>query len=182
VSQDTINSDIAQLLPGVFESGKTYRASAWCLADAGERCRLFFGDSNLEYGAPYENAVTQSLWGNGSWQSISASLTLSHSERLNVFLYSPIGQVIYDDVQVEEISSYLLTVTKAGTGTGTVTGSGIDCGTDCTEMYLEGTVLNLKATPDADSEFQGWLVNGQAVTGAIPVNEVVNVTAAFNKK
>ena len=35
VEKDSGNSDIQQLLPGVFEAGKTYRAVAWCKAAAG---------------------------------------------------------------------------------------------------------------------------------------------------
>ncbi len=71
---------------------------------------------------------------------------------------------------------------KAGTGTGTVTGGGIDCGADCTEVYVEGTVLNLKAIPDADATFAGWLVNGEQVTGAIPVTDEIIVTAVFEQQ
>ncbi|RMF83810.1 MAG: hypothetical protein D6736_20665 [Nitrospinota bacterium] len=53
---------------------------------------------------------------------------------------------------------YTLTVTKNGTGTGTVTSNpaGIDCGQDCTQDYLEGTLVTLTATPDPDSSFAGW--------------------------
>jgi hypothetical protein len=51
-----------------------------------------------------------------------------------------------------------LTVTKTGTGTGTATSDqpGIDCGTDCSEVYASGTPVRLTATPDAGSTFVGW--------------------------
>ncbi len=51
-----------------------------------------------------------------------------------------------------------LNVTKAGTGTGIVTSSpaGINCGSDCTEVYTAGTVVTLTATPDSSSTFGGW--------------------------
>jgi hypothetical protein len=51
-----------------------------------------------------------------------------------------------------------LNVTKAGTGTGVVTSSpvGINCGTDCTEVYSAGTVVTLTAAPDSGSTFAGW--------------------------
>jgi C1A family cysteine protease/BarA-like signal transduction histidine kinase len=78
--------------------------------------------------------------------------------------------------------SYLVTVRLAGTGTGTVVSSGIDCGTDCTETYPDGTLLNLKAIPGADAIFTGWLVNGEPVTGSFQVKDATTITATFEKK
>ena len=51
-----------------------------------------------------------------------------------------------------------LNVTKAGTGTGIVTSSpaGINCGSDCTEVYTGGAVVTLTATSDSGSTFGGW--------------------------
>jgi subtilisin family serine protease len=56
------------------------------------------------------------------------------------------------------IQRFRLFVDKTGTGSGTVTSSlaGIDCGADCTEEYVPGTVVTLTATPSADSVFVGW--------------------------
>lgn len=53
---------------------------------------------------------------------------------------------------------FTLTVTKIGLGSGTVLSwpLGIDCGTDCTESYLETTVVSLTAAPDASSRFARW--------------------------
>ncbi len=47
--------------------------------------------------------------------------------------------------------TYTLTVTKAGTVSWTVSSSpaGISCGTDCTEPYNSGTLVNLSATAAA---------------------------------
>ena len=138
VAYDGANNDLLQLLPGVFETDTTYRITAWCLAEVGEQCGLFFGDSNDAYGDPYEHAVWQWADGTGDWQEIAAELTLSHEERLNVYLYSNVSgsAVIYDDVQVEEVASSLLTVTKAGTGTGTVLVDGQECGPACEELQV----------------------------------------------
>ena len=43
--------------------------------------------------------------------------------------------------------NHALTVLKAGDGGGTVnsTPAGIDCGTDCNEVFAEGTVVTLTA-------------------------------------
>lgn len=51
-----------------------------------------------------------------------------------------------------------LAVTLDGEGSGTVRSDlrGIDCGTDCTEVYGDGTVVTLTATPGPRSSFGGW--------------------------
>jgi hypothetical protein len=182
VRYDGANSDLSQLLAGVFEGGRAYRVSVWCLAEVGEQCGLFLGDANrLHNPIPYEHEISRFVEGTGVWQRLTGTLTLRHADRVDVYLYSkvPGSRVIYDDVEIEEVSTYRLTVVKTGSGTGLITGSGIDCGPDCTEYYLDGTVLNLKAIPDGESRFAGWFVNGKPVSGMIPVTEEVTVTAIF---
>jgi len=64
-------------------------------------------------------------------------------------------------------------------GNGKVSGDGIDCGTDCVELYPEGTILNLKAVPASGARFVRWEYNGVAVTGLSPVMSPGTVTAVF---
>jgi hypothetical protein len=185
VAYDNENSDIYQSIHGVFLPGKSYRVTAWCLAEVGEQCGLFFGDANtLQNPTPYEHKASQFLWGTGIWQQLSVALTLNHEERLDLYLYSkvPGTAVIYDDVSIEEVCTYPLIVIKTGTGAGTVIGNGIECGSDCSKQYPEGMILNLMAIPDSDSTFAGWLVNGSPVIEPIQVGEGVRVTAIFDKK
>lgn len=77
-----------------------------------------------------------------------------------------------------------LTVIKNGTGVGSVssTPSGISCGSDCTEIYNQGTEVTLTATPEADSSFEGWSGGGCSGTGSctIAMNAAASVTATFN--
>ncbi|MCX5885490.1 MAG: RHS repeat protein [Proteobacteria bacterium] len=79
-------------------------------------------------------------------------------------------------------TGYTLTVNKTGTGSGTVTSNqaGIDCGTDCTEIYNQGTVVTLTATPDTGSTFAGWS-GGCSGSGAcqVTMNTDTTVTATF---
>ena len=51
-----------------------------------------------------------------------------------------------------------LTVGTAGTGSGTVTSSpaGIDCGSNCTQDYAQGTDVSLTPAADASSVFDHW--------------------------
>lgn len=78
-----------------------------------------------------------------------------------------------------------LTVTTSGSGTGTVTSSppGIDCGSDCSEVFDHGTLVTLAAQADADYLFTGW---SGACAGTNPeciiiMNEDHTVNAAFEK-
>ena len=81
-----------------------------------------------------------------------------------------------------QLASFAVTVSKSGTGTGAVSSSpaGIDCGPTCSAMYANGTVISLTATPDASSQFTGWL---GACTGmgtcSFNVSAAINVSATF---
>ena len=81
-----------------------------------------------------------------------------------------------------DTSTYILTVTKQGTGSGTVTGIGINCGSDCAETQNQGTSITLTASPVAGSIFQGW--SGGACTGTgtctVTLNANTTITATFN--
>jgi hypothetical protein len=79
-----------------------------------------------------------------------------------------------------------LEVTRSGNGSGVVasTPAGIDCGTDCSELYLPGTAVTLAAAPAASSTFAGWSGGGCTGTGSciIDVSGAVMVTADFRLK
>ena len=81
-----------------------------------------------------------------------------------------------------EFQYYSLGVTLAGTGGGSVSGEGIDCGTDCSEIYGEGTVVTLTAAADTGSTFQGWSGACTTITGncVIEMTAAKGVTATFN--
>jgi len=84
---------------------------------------------------------------------------------------------------IRSIQQYTLTVNKNGTGAGTVTSPGINCGSDCTEPYDQGTIVTLTATAATGSAFTGW--SGGGCTGAGTCSTTINanttVTANFNK-
>ena len=83
------------------------------------------------------------------------------------------------------VTRYTLTVTKVGTGSGTVTSSpaGINCGSDCSEAYNEGTNVTLTATASAGSTFAGWS-GACSGTGecSVTMNADETVTATFNQQ
>ena len=52
------------------------------------------------------------------------------------------------------LPGFELSVSKAGSGT--VTGAGIDCGTDCSDLYKADEIVGLTATPSPGHTFTGW--------------------------
>jgi uncharacterized protein (DUF2141 family) len=79
---------------------------------------------------------------------------------------------------------YTLSVIKSGTGSGMVTSnpSGIDCGSDCSESYDQGTSVTLTATAASGSTFTGWSGGGCSGTGTctVTMNAAMSVTATFD--
>lgn len=102
VAKDSTNSDIQQLLPGLFEAGHTYRATAWCKVATGNAGRIFLGDSNLAYGPAYEHDERQDLPATGAWQQLSVTVTFTHQEQMQMYLYGG-STIVYDDVQIAKI-------------------------------------------------------------------------------
>jgi hypothetical protein len=76
-----------------------------------------------------------------------------------------------------------LAVTLAGAGSGTVTSSpaGMNCGTICSETFINGTAVTLTATAASGSEFIGWsgACSGTS-TCNVTVNSAESLTATFD--
>ena len=96
--------------------------------------------------------------------------------------------IITLNVDTEVTASFskraVLTVLKTGDGSGTVTStpSGIVCGPDCSQAFLEGTEVTLTAAAEEGSIFDGW---SGACTGTgtctITLNVDTEVTASFSR-
>jgi hypothetical protein len=82
--------------------------------------------------------------------------------------------------------NFSLVVTKTGNGNGTVTSSpaGINCGTDCDEVYQSGSSVTLTAAPGGDSTFAGWTGGGCSGTAScvVTISTAVAVNASFTLK
>ena len=82
-------------------------------------------------------------------------------------------------------TQYLLTVTKAGTGSGTIASSptGIGCGaSSCGGNFDSGATVTLIATPDTGSSFSGWSGNAACSgtgTCVVVMSAAQNVTATY---
>jgi hypothetical protein len=78
------------------------------------------------------------------------------------------------------VKVWVLTVSVTGNGTVFSEQPGIDCGTDCTETYDQGTTVSLNATPGAS--FIGWggdCLGILSTTCTFTMNGTKNVTATF---
>ncbi len=80
------------------------------------------------------------------------------------------------------VPSHNLSITKVGNGTITSTPSGINCGTQCSSSFNQGTTITLTAVPRADSQFNGWhgACSGANTSCSVTMNTAKNVTATFS--
>ena len=83
-----------------------------------------------------------------------------------------------------QVKSYVLTVSKLGTGSGTVTSEplGINCGSACSIAFDTETTVTLTAVADPGFTFTGWsgACTGTAVTCTVTMDGAKSVTASFN--
>lgn len=82
----------------------------------------------------------------------------------------------------QPVAQNKLIITKSGTGNGTVTSdiAGINCGQDCSKVYLADTSVELTAAANPNSTFEGW--SGECTgTGTCPVmmSSIRKITALF---
>jgi len=81
---------------------------------------------------------------------------------------------------------FSLTVVKAGNGIGTVTSSplGINCGSDCSEVYSPRTRVTLNSRAGTGSVFSGWKGGGCSGTRTCVVSMTASktVTATFSPR
>ncbi|CAK0763599.1 conserved exported hypothetical protein [Gammaproteobacteria bacterium] len=80
-------------------------------------------------------------------------------------------------------NSATLTVSKTGLGTVTSNPSGINCGSDCAEVYAPGASVTLTASAASGSTFTGWSGSGCSGTGTctVAMNAAKTVTATFTR-
>lgn len=121
IAHDDANSDAFQFMNGIFEAGKIYQVSVWCLADVGEECGLYLGDANTYVNPPaHEREVSAYLPGNGAWQQVMVTLPLDEPERLSVYLYAyqTGSTVVYDDVELKDVTPYYAYLAEGYTNLG----------------------------------------------------------------
>jgi Divergent InlB B-repeat domain len=78
-------------------------------------------------------------------------------------------------------TSVINQVTSAGSASGRVVSNpiGIDCGTDCTEVYSVGKTVVLSAVPGSNSKFTGWTGSSDCSGGSVLMDANKNCAANF---
>jgi hypothetical protein len=111
-----------------------------------------------------------SLAYNSTWENTLVTYKISN----NIAAYTTTGTPLPNST---------LTVSKTGQGPGTVSSvpPGINCGTECSENYLNSTAVTLTASADSGFVFEGWSGGGCTGTGTcvVTINGNVTVTATF---
>jgi len=76
---------------------------------------------------------------------------------------------------------FTLSVSKTGSGTVTSSPAGINCGSDCSESFANGTVVTLTAAPASGYTFAGWSgdCSNASTSATITMNANKSCTAAF---
>lgn len=80
--------------------------------------------------------------------------------------------------------TFTVTIEKAGDGDGAVSSDGpLACGATCTATLTAGTIVRLKATPDANSRLVGWTGECTSTVAQcnFPVDGDITVTVTFAK-
>ncbi len=101
-----------------------------------------------------------------------ANLNSASSDRVNI-----------DDVSVtgDQIQYKVLTVNTIGDGSASSNPTGISCGADCSESYVENTIVTLNPSANFGSEFTGWsgACSGTG-TCSVTMSNAKSVTANFD--
>jgi photosystem II stability/assembly factor-like uncharacterized protein len=138
------------------------------------------------YGGTYGGGVFKTTNGGTSWTAMNTGLTNTHVNALAINPQTPdtpyAGTYGGGVFKFQQVTEYTLTVLKSGTGSGTVTSnpSDIDCGSDCTETYNQGTSVTLTAIPASGSTFGGWSGDADCSDGVVVMNANMTCTATFN--
>jgi len=115
--------------------------------------KVYFGTESKKYTASYDvkNVTTYNIDNlpDGQYYFVVTAYDTSGNE-------SRYSKEIFIKITINKMpSKYTLTINKGGTSTGVVTSSpeGINCGSDCDEIYYSSTVTKLIAIPDTNSFF-----------------------------
>jgi hypothetical protein len=198
---ETYDQGTSVVLTATAASGSRFDSWSGCDSTAGNQCTVNVNSIesvSATFVKQWDLSVSKTGSGSGTVTSSpsgincggtctapfdqSASVTLTATpDSGSVFVTMDAAKSVTADFTPGRV----LTVTKSGTGGGSVSSSpsGINCGGDCTETYLDATLVTLTATPDGTSTFTGW-TNCDSPSGnqcTMTMNADKTVNAAFTR-
>ena len=125
----------------------------------------------------YKYSTTNSYYDTGIKDSIQYTYQVrAYLNTYSNWVYSP---GFSPSLQFSVTSTAL---TTSVSGSGSVSGLGINCGTDCKEVFATGTPVTLTATPALGykfSKWQGGSCNSSGNPCSFTINSTTNITAIF---
>lgn len=109
-----------------------------------------------------------------SGSSKSCTVSMNGARRVTA-TFTPNAQNVVND--------YALSVAIAGAGTVTSSPGGINCGTNCSASYVNGTNVTLTASPATGYSFSGWsgACSGAGASCTVSMTDARSVTAFFSQ-
>ncbi|HYC36444.1 MAG TPA: DUF4214 domain-containing protein [Usitatibacter sp.] len=160
----------------------TYALGHGPVSEAGGQYQLALGTAGVD-------AATRIPNFNDAYQGAAPDVGAheSSSEAMKFGLAGSPGSVVGSATSTPPPASpgsYVLAISKAGSGSGTVTSApaGISCGGACSASFTAGSAVSLSASAASGSTFAGWSGGGCTGTGmcTVTLNAATGVTATFN--
>lgn len=132
-------------------------------------CNASFADgTNITLTASPASGFEFVSWSGACSGSGSCAVTMDENQSVSALF------------QTVSANNFTLSVTTVGNGTVTSTPAGIDCGSNCTQTYSEGTAVSLVATAASGYQFVSW---GNACNGSgdcnVQMTDDLSVSATF---
>jgi hypothetical protein len=164
------NGKVTSSPAGTLTGGSS---SAIDCGDTGTACSVgYTTGTSVTLTAQALGADTFTGWSGGGCSGTALTCTVTMSQSRSV------------TAAFTGVSSYLLDVSKAGSGTVSADVGPVSCGGTCAGNYASGTLVTLTATPSAAWTFDGWSGEGCSGTGTctVTMSQARSVTATFSEQ
>lgn len=129
---------------------------------------------------PYTASFSGLSVGNHTIQAFATNGLEAPSINTDLASVPVVGNVTSYAFTVSAASIFTMSVSRVGLGTVTSSPAGINCGSDCSENYADGTVVTLTATPASGYAFTGWGGDCSGTSACqVTMNGAASITATF---
>ncbi|HUH01367.1 MAG TPA: choice-of-anchor D domain-containing protein, partial [Kofleriaceae bacterium] len=170
---------------GNHEVAVSSNALTWTITNSGDVPTGTLSLTNTNTGEFSTTSTCGSTLAGGASCTVSATFTASTGGARSGMLTMSASPGGSTSVSMTGVGMYRLSVDRTGTGTVTSSVAGINCGTDCTELYAAGASVTLQARTanGTDMFFDGW--SGAGCSGwfrdcTVTMNQSRTVGARFS--